>query len=338
MSLPDGMALVIGVVLTIYVLLGGADFGGGVWDLFARGPRADAQRDVVAHAIGPIWEANHVWMIVAVVLLFTAFPTGFAVVMTALHVPLSLMLVGIVLRGTSFVFRKVDPAGGDRPSRWQTVFAVSSLLTPVMIGVVAGAVTVPGIGYDDGLVTGGFFAPWLTPFPWAVGVFTLALFAWLAACYLVLETDDPALRDDFRARALWSGWAVVVAGVSVIAVGRLQAPGVVAEFVEGWAGRALLAGGAIGVLVAQAATVLRRRLVARAAAVVTVVAVLAGWGLGQHPWIVRGAVAIHDAAAPDVTLRIVLWILALGSVILVPAFAYLYGTFKGKVLFPRSEA
>ncbi len=335
MSLPDGVAVVIGVVLTVYVLLGGADFGGGVWDLGARGPRADRQREVVAHAIGPIWEANHVWMIVAVVLLFTGFPTGFSVIMTALHIPLSLMLVGIVLRGTSFVFRKADPAGDEGASGWQTVFAVSSLLTPVMIGVVLGAVTVPGIGYDDGVVTGGFFAPWLRPFPWAVGAFTLALFAWLAACYLVLETDDPALQDDFRIRALGAGWAVAVAGAAVIAAGWRAAPAVVAHFVETRAGALLLAGGVVGLAATQASLVRRRWFQARAAAVATVVAILAGWGVGQYPWIVRDAVAIHDAAAPDVTLRIVLWILGLGSLLLVPAFAYLYGTFKGRILFPR---
>jgi len=134
-SLADVMAGIILMVLAVYVLLGGADFGGGVWDLAARGPRASQHRKIIAHAIGPIWEANHVWMIVAVVLLFTCFPSAFAVIMTALHVPVTLMLIGIVLRGSSFVFRKVDPAGEGGPSGWQTVFAVSSLVTPVMIAM-----------------------------------------------------------------------------------------------------------------------------------------------------------------------------------------------------------
>ena len=338
MSLPDVVAVVIGVVLTIYVLLGGADFGGGVWDLLARGARARAQRETIAHAIGPIWEANHVWMIVAVVLLFTAFPLGFAVIMTALHVPVSLMLVGIVLRGTSFVFRKVAPAGQEDSSRWQTVFAVSSLLTPVMIGVVLGAVSVPGIGYRDGMVTGGFFAPWLRPFPWAVGVFTLALFAWLAASYLVLEAGEPDLREDFRRRGLGAGWAVAVAGTGVLVVGFAQAPDVVEHFVGPLADRLVLSAGIVSWAVAQWALLRRRWTLARLAVVASVVMVLADWGLGQYPWIVVDAVTLHEAAAPDVTLRLVLWILGLGSVILVPAFAYLYGTFKGRILFPREGA
>ncbi|MEK9501335.1 cytochrome d ubiquinol oxidase subunit II [Gaopeijia maritima] len=337
MTLPEAVAGVTLAVLVLYVLLGGADFGGGVWDLFARGPRARRQRDVIAGAIGPIWEANHVWMIVAVVLLFSAFPTGFSVAMTALHIPITLMLVGIVLRGTSFVFRKVAPPPDGAESGWQTTFAVSSLLTPVMIGVVVGAVTVPGIGYENGVVTGGFVRPWLRPFPFLVGGFTLALFAWLAACYLVLETTDRELRDDFRRRALAAGWAVAAAGALVFAAGWAVAPAVVEHFLAGWGGASTLIGGVVGLAISQGAMLRRRWGLARAGTVATVVLVLVGWAQGQMPWIVRGAVTIHDAAAPDVTLKIVLWILGLGSLILVPAFVYLYATFKGRMLLPGGE-
>ena len=128
---PALVAAVIYVALLVYTLTGGADFGGGVWDLFAAGPRRDRQRALVARAIGPIWEANHVWLIVVVVLLFVCFPPAFAAIMTALHIPLTLMLIGVVLRGSAFVFRAYDPvsrgaAGGD--TAWGRVFAVSSLL------------------------------------------------------------------------------------------------------------------------------------------------------------------------------------------------------------------
>src|SRR4051794_24014374 len=104
-----GVALAMLVGLTIYALFGGADFGAGVWNLLARGTRAQAQRELIAHAIAPVWEANHVWLIVVIVLLFTGFPTAFAVIMTDLHIPLSLMLVGIVLRGSAFAFAHFDP-------------------------------------------------------------------------------------------------------------------------------------------------------------------------------------------------------------------------------------
>lgn len=337
MTLPDVLATVILVSLIAYALLGGADFGGGVWDLFALGPRARRHREVIAHALGPIWEANHVWMIVAVVLLFTCFPPAFAVVMTALHVPVSLMLVGIVLRGSSFVFRKVDPAGEGGPSGWQTVFAVSSLVTPVMIGVVAGTVSTPVLGYEDGVVTGGFFRPWLAPFPWAVGALTVALFAFLAAVYLTLEAREDELRDDFRLRALAAAAAVAVTGALAAALAPGSAPHLAERLTGTLPGRALMAAGAASL--AAAATLLagRRYFAARAFAALTVVLVLTGWGWGLHPWIVSGAVSVHEGAAPDVTLRLVGSILAVGSVILVPAYVYLYATFHGRVLFPRRE-
>ncbi len=335
MMLADVMAVLLLMVLIVYVLLAGADFGGGVWDLLARGPRAARHREVIAHAIGPIWEANHVWMIVAVVLTFTCFPTGFAVIMTALHIPVSLMLVGIVLRGSSFVFRKVDPAGEGGPSGWQTVFAVSSLVTPLMIGVVAGTVSTPALGYADGVVSGGFIRPWTAPFPWAVGAFTLALFAFLAAFYLPLQANDETLRRDFRARALVAAAAVALTGALAASLVGGAAPHLAARLLGSTPGRLVLLAGAAAL--GAAATSMARRLwfLARSFAALTAVLVVGGWGWGLHPWLVTGAVRIDQAAAPDATLRLVGGILATGSVILVPAFAYLYVTFHGEVLFPR---
>src|SRR5262245_53745272 len=114
------------ISLILYALLGGADFGGGMWDLLASGERARKQRAAIAEAIGPIWEANHVWLILVIVLLFTAFPRAFAVMMTALHIPIAAMLLGIVLRGTTFVFRSYDSKADDVQRRWGTVFGISS--------------------------------------------------------------------------------------------------------------------------------------------------------------------------------------------------------------------
>src|SRR5216683_6146440 len=111
--------------LIIYALLGGADYGGGVWDLFAFGRRAPAQRALIADAIGPVWEANHVWLVLVLVILFTAFPPAFAAISTALHIPLTLLLIGIVLRGTTFTFRAHDVKRDDVQRRWSLVFSDS---------------------------------------------------------------------------------------------------------------------------------------------------------------------------------------------------------------------
>lgn len=337
MTYADFVAGVIVGSLTLYALLGGADFGGGVWALLARGPRAEAQRTTVARAIGPIWEANHVWMVIAVVLLFTSFPLAFSVAMIALHIPITLMLIGIVMRGSAFMFEKVDPAGRGGPAGWQRVFAISSLVTPVMIGVVFGAITVPGIGYEGGAVSGGFFAPWMAPFPWAVGGFTLAIFAWLAASYLTLETDDGALTEDFRLRALWCGAAVAAIGGLLILLGLHGSEGIQQLFHHTWAGL-LLVSGCLTLAGAEGALLGRRYVAARLAAASTVAFLLAGWAVRQYPYLIAGAVTIDEAAAPEVTQRIVLWILGVGAVILAPAFTYLYLTFKGRVLFPGGDS
>ena len=139
-TLADVVAGVLVVALNAYVLMGGADFGGGVWDLLAGGPRRDAQRALIAHAIGPIWEANHVWLIVAVVVLFTGFPDAFATLATVLHIPLSLMLVGIVLRGSAFTFRSYGAKSGRAVRGWGRAFAIASTITPVLLGIAVGAV------------------------------------------------------------------------------------------------------------------------------------------------------------------------------------------------------
>src|SRR5437868_5372604 len=128
------------VALTFYALLGGADYGGGIWDLFARGPRKRQQRELIADAIGPIWEANHVWLILVVVILFTGFPPAYAAVATALNVPLTVMLICLVLRGSAFAFQSHEAREDAARSTWGRVFAVASLVTPLLLGITLGAI------------------------------------------------------------------------------------------------------------------------------------------------------------------------------------------------------
>src|SRR5438477_649847 len=139
MAVELGLGAVILVALVLYALSGGADYGGGMWDLLASGPRARAQREAIEHAIGPIWEANHVWLILVVVVLFTAFPLAFAAIMTALHIPITAALLGIVLRGSAFAFRKYDARDDAVHRRWSTLFGSASFFTPFALGVSLGA-------------------------------------------------------------------------------------------------------------------------------------------------------------------------------------------------------
>src|SRR5206468_5641916 len=155
MTLADILAGIIFVALNAYALLGGADFGGGAWDLLALGPRKERQRELVAGAIGPVWEANHVWLILAIVLLFTGFPPAFARLGTLLHIPLSLVLIGIVLRGSAFTFWRY---GADAEQRhWGMVFAIASLITPFLLGTTAGTIASGALGEAGGAQGVGFY-------------------------------------------------------------------------------------------------------------------------------------------------------------------------------------
>ena len=331
MTLPEVVAAAALAALVLYALFGGADFGAGVWDLLATGPRAAEQRALLDRAIAPVWEANHVWLILLVVLLFTGFPAAFSVACIALHVPLTMMLFGIVLRGSAFVFRKYGGEDARRRLRWGRVFAVASTITPVFLGVILGAVTAGTIHVRDGLPASGYFAPWLRPFPFAVGALALAACAFLAATFAAAEARDAALRDDFRARALAASAAVAATAVAAALSARSDAAQFRAALAGSWWSAPLLAAAAAAALGAAGALLRRRFLAARLLAAAEVAIVLAGWGLAQRPYLVAPDVTIAGAAAPDATLRLLVGALALGSVLLFPSLLYLYGLFFGAV-------
>ncbi len=332
MTLPDILAGTIFVSLNAYALLGGADFGGGVWDLLASGPRKERQRELVAEAIGPVWEANHVWLILAVVLLFTCFPPAFARLGTLLHIPLSLVLIGIVLRGSAFTFWRYGGGGhGDAEQRkWGMVFAVASLITPLLLGTTVGAIASGALGSGrtgDGFY-GTYVAPWLDPFALAVGLFALVAFAFLAAVYLTLEARERELADDFRRRALGAGVALFCAAALALLLSRGSASLVRQGLIfAAWALPLHLLTAAAAVT-ALAALWYRRWRVARVAAAAQVSLILWGWALGQYPYIVPPDLTITAAAAPQVTLRLVLGALALGAIVLFPSLYYLFRVFK----------
>jgi cytochrome d ubiquinol oxidase subunit II len=332
-TLPDLVAGIVFLALTAYALLAGADFGGGVWDLLARGPRKEQQRELIAHAIGPVWEANHVWLILALVLLFTCFPPAFARLGTLLHIPLSLVLIGIVLRGSTFTFWRYGSAGDEEQRHWGVVFAAASLITPLLLGTTVGTIASGALGEGGRGMGSGFYAtyvaPWLNPFALSVGVFALVAFAFLAAVYLTVEARERALQEDFRDRALGSGVALFGAAALVLLLSRGYAPAVRAALIfAAWAVPLHLVTGAAAVT-ALAALWYRRWRLARAAAGAQVSLILFGWALSQYPHILPPDLTIAAAAAPDVTLRLVLGALALGAVVLLPSLYYLFRVFKG---------
>ena len=327
--LATAIAVFILLALILYALMGGADFGGGMWDLLATGPRAADQRNAIARAIAPIWEANHVWLILVVVLLFTGFPTAFAAMMTALNVPVMVMLIGIVLRGSAFVFRQYDLRMGPARHRWGTAFGIASFFTPFVQGVILGALATGRIRVTDGSVTSGFFAGWLTPFAFACGGFALGLFAFLAATYLTLATPDRSpLQDDFRRRALGSGVLLGPLAGAVVLTARTGAPDLFQGLTNWWAPWLLLVT-SVCALAALAALGSRRFGVARVAAAGQVMSILIGWCLAQYPNLITPDVTVANAGAPAATLRLLILALGAGAVILLPSLVFLFRLFQG---------
>lgn len=340
---PEMLVGALGVIALIaYAVLGGADFGGGVWDLFARGPRRHAQRDAIAHAMGPVWEANHVWLIFVIVIIFSAFPLGYAVLSIALFTPFHLVLLGIILRGAAFVFRAYSPqsargaGAGAGARRWGAVFGMASVITPLLLGMCLGAVSSGAIAIEGVQpAAAGGLPPWLAPVSLLIGALALALCAYLAAVFLANETSG-LLREDFRTRALFAGTAVVILSAAALPLVCAQAPhlwqgliggpatpvvlvGVVAALLSGWWQRG------------------RRYRLARITSVVQVACLLAGWAIAQSPYLVFPGLTLTDAAAPRSTLLFILWSTPVGMALLIPSLWLLFRVFKGEHLSLRGE-
>lgn len=320
---------VLWVGLTLYVLLGGADFGGGVWDLVATGPRKDRQRALISEAIAPVWEANHVWLIFVLTGLVAAFPTVFADLSVALYVPFSLVLLGIVFRGAAFAFRAHGDGDSSWVRTWTRVFGIASLVSPFLLGAAAASIASGRIRVQGGEVVAGLISAWTGPLSLFAGLFAVAICAYLAAVYLIVEAvqrRDRELENDFRTRAIGAG---VVAGVFA-AAGLLVVRGEAPVLWEGMIARGVpfVALSVLGGLASLAAMRARAYRVARIAAAVAVGAVLWGWGAAQWPYLVVPDVTAEAAAAPKDTVRIVAVGFTVGGLLLAPALVFLFRVFK----------
>jgi cytochrome d ubiquinol oxidase subunit II len=316
-----------GVGFVVYALSGGADFGAGVWDLLASGPRAERQRDAVKHAIAPIWEANHVWLIFVIVVLFSAFPRAYAVIGTALHIPIGLALVGIVLRGAAFSFHAYGIQSDASKRRWSSVFAVASAVTPVFFGMTVAAVSSGDIRVSGGTVTSGWFAGWTSPFALLSGGFTLALFALLSATYLAAEAKAELARD-FCRRAMVAELSTGVLALLVFASAYRYAPALFDELVTSpllWPVQLTTAALAFAALYELYRGRARR---ARVLVAGQVALVIVNWGLAMDGHFVRPDISIATSGARAEVLPALTITLGAGALVLVPALYYLYRVFK----------
>ncbi|GAB2746521.1 cytochrome d ubiquinol oxidase subunit II [Streptomyces bullii] len=328
MPLPEIMLVVLWTGLTAYVLFAGADFGGGVWDLLAGGAeRGRAQRDLVEHSIGPVWEANHVWLIFVIVLTWTGVPSVFAAVASTLYIPLTAVALGIIARGSAFAFRKVSRRLGLR-RMFGATFAFSSLVTPFFLGTVAGALASGRV--PPGIAEGDLITSWLNPTSVVTGALAVGTAAYLAAVYLTRDaerTGDTELTEAFRRRALAAGVVVGILSAAGLLVLRADEPALFDALTSGSALPLVVLSVAAGVVSLALLAWRRSYLAVRLTAALAVAGLLWGWGVGQYPELLPG-VTLDEAAATDSVLAASLGALAVGAVLLLPSLWWLYATFQ----------
>jgi cytochrome bd ubiquinol oxidase subunit II len=318
----------IGIGLVFYILLGGADFGGGIWDLLAR--KHIAERELIAGALGPVWEANHVWLIFVITGLFAAFPPAFADLSYALFFPFSIALAGIVLRGASFAFRTHAGSSSSVSSRWLTrVFGIASLVTPFVLGACAATIASGRIRVYSLRTTESVVSSWISPLSVFVGFLALSMCAFLAATYLTVEAEQarkPILAESFRRKAVVSGVLSGLLALIGLVLVRSEAKILWEGMVDkGWPlAVASAAGGAISLV-----GLVRGKLnLARAGAAAAVASVVVGWGVSQWPYIIVPDVAAADAAAPASALRPLAIASAIGGILLAPSLLIMFRVFK----------
>jgi cytochrome d ubiquinol oxidase subunit II len=310
--------------ISAYAVLGSADFGAGFWDLTAGGARGGGRlRGMIQRSMAPVWEANHVWLIFVLVIVWTAFPTAFGSIFSTLYIPLFLAAIGIIFRGTAFALRG-QAATINEARALGALFASASVLIPFCFGAALGGIASGRVGIGN--ATGDPWASWLNPTSALIGVIAVLTGAYLAAVYLAgdsVRAEQPDLARAFRARALLAGGlsgAVAIGGLLVL---RSDAR----SLFDG-----LTSGGGLAMVIvsalAGAATLWlvwsERYGLARVSSALAVVAIVVGWALAQNPYLLPPSLELDAAAAADATLTAVVLVVALGMLILGPSLWYLY--------------
>jgi cytochrome d ubiquinol oxidase subunit II len=310
--------------LTAYAVLGSADFGAGLWDLTAGGARRGGRiRGLIEHSMAPVWEANHVWLIFVIVIVWTAFPTVFGSVFSTLAVPLFLAAIGIIFRGAAFALRG-QAATMAEARTLGALFALSSVLIPFFLGATLGGIASGRV--PVGNATGDMWSSWLNPTSVFIGVLAVLAGAYLAAVYLAGDAEragQPDLVRAFRTRALGTGAVTGLVALGGLLVVRADARDLFDGLTAG--------GGLVMVLLSAAAGAATLALVwtgrfglARVSAAGAVAAIIVGWALAQSPYVLPPRLTLDDAAASDATLSAVVVSVAIGLVVLVPSLALLY--------------
>ncbi|MGH2850315.1 MAG: cytochrome d ubiquinol oxidase subunit II, partial [Solirubrobacteraceae bacterium] len=331
MHLYDVPIIFVLIGLALYVVLAGADFGAGIWQLLAgRGSRAERVRSHAHHSMAPVWEANHVWLIFVLTVTWTAYPLAFGSIASTLEIPLFVAGIGIVFRGAAYALRS-GASSGRELRVIDTAFALSSIITPFALGAALGGIASQRV--PVGNAAGHLVSSWLNPTSALIGAIAVVTGAYLAATYLAADavrSGDRELEDAFHRRALFAGVGAGAVSLAGLAVLHSDAHRVYTRLVDGPGLPALIVSILAGL--ATLTLVWRRRFeLARLGAALAVAAIVAGWGLAQQPLLLRG-LTIHRAAAPHDTLVAVTVAVLGGAVILFPSLAVLFRlTLRGEL-------
>jgi cytochrome bd ubiquinol oxidase subunit II len=327
------IVIILGAAFLLYTLLGGADFGAGIVEAIV-GRRGEA---IVSKAIAPVWEANHVWLILAVVILFTGFPSVYASLSWVLHIPLMIVLLGIIMRGTAFTFRHYDVHQGRSHKYYTILFHVSSFITPIFLGMILGAMILGRITFNQ---SEGFYnvfiAPWLNWFCLFMGLFSACLFSYLASVFLVGETTIPAERIQYAKFSKYSMIGTAILGVLIFIIAEIEGHSFAKSF---WHS-------APSVIMLLIAALLcpfiwhflnkekNKTIYLRIGTGIQVTAILLGWFSIQFPVLIEvknaDELTFYNTQAPAATLEQLLIALIVGLLLIIPGFAFLFRVFKIK--------
>ncbi|GAA5032927.1 cytochrome D ubiquinol oxidase subunit II [Marivirga lumbricoides] len=320
------------LAILLYLLLGGADFGAGIVELITPVKLREKMRTIAYETIGPIWEANHMWLIITIVILFVGFPTIYTVLSVHLHIPLLLMLLGIIGRGTAFIFRHYDAVKDDMQRIYNIIFTYSSFITPLFLGIIAGSMIAGEIDTNATTFYSGYIQPWFNYFPISVGLFTVSICGFLAAVFLMGEAADKEIKAAFTRQAKVLNIATVIAGGIVFLAAEIEGISLMRELVTNPFTLVIL-------LLATASLVLlwyflgkNKKVLTRLIAGFQISMILFAVGLHYFPdfIILKGGnnLSLYNSAAmgkPIITLG---WALLIGGVFIIPSLVYLIYSFQ----------
>jgi len=322
----------LGLSVYLYCLLGGADFGAGIHELFIEKKSKRQHEELVKHALGPVWEANHMWLIIAIVILFVGFPKIYTEVSIYLHIPITLMLVGIVLRGCAFTFRHYDAVEDGSRKYYSAIFSFASTLTPVMLGTIIGALTLGQINPSAADYASAYIAPWLNTFAFATGVFVLSIFVFIAGIFMIGEKNIYPFKKHYVRAAKIAHVGMILMGAVVFVTAEANGLKLIDGFINHPAAFGAVCLATLSHLVLWVWLKQERIWLLRIGAGFQLLMVIIAWMAFLFPYALiysdGTGLSFFAAAAPSATLQMLSAALLIGSVLFLPLLFYLFFIFK----------